>query len=260
MPTNRLASRLYPELQRRRKRQIPFGRRLQMWVSMNIRKIVFVGILLATWMIAHVYWYNKLTDLEYNIQMAWAQVEAEQERRYHIQQDVTRLVVAYAQHERDLMLDLTVLRADATASGDGRAHGPSPTRAPKPDAATGLDKLSSDDLGNIFPQIMLVAEQYPNLRLTENFQQFSTAIIETETRITEHIEAYNQEVNTYTTVIKQFPGNIFGTVWGFDYYYFYAPERDDLVFRPVEYDSGTRRRSATKRKGVARDSDDKSRR
>jgi LemA protein len=256
---DRHASRLYPETQRRRKRRIPLGRSLHAWASMNVRKLVFFGGLFLAWLVAHVHWYNKLTDYEYNIQMSWAQVEAEQERRYHIQQDLARLVLGYARHERDLMVELTALRTDARGAVAGAMGGRSDATEPEDDAAS-LDGLPPGELDRIFPQIMIAAEQYPNLRLTENFQQFSTAIIETETRITEHIQTYNERVNSYTTILKQFPGNLFGAVWGFETYEFYAPEREDLEFHPVDYPGEHRGRSAKRKKGVARDSDNTTRR
>jgi len=238
------STRLFPEA-RRRKRKIPLGRRIHHWARNNTWKLsFFVGLFLA-WMISHIYWYNKLTDLEYNIQAAWAQVEAEQERRYHIQQDLTRLVVAYAQHERGLMTELTQLRTDAWRAGVPTGAGGVAAQAPAPvvdestasgdDTKARLADLPPQDLDRVFPQILLAAEQYPNLRLTENFQQFSTAIIETETRISEHIQIYNEAVNMYTTTLKQFPGNIFGAVWGFDMYEFYVPKREGLEFRPIAY-------------------------
>lgn len=106
-----------------------------------------------------------------------------------------------------------------------------------PDAATPgvFDGMSAGELDAVFPQIMLMAEQYPRLRLTENFQQLSEAIIATETRVAERIATYNDYVNIYTTALKQFPGNIFGTLWGFEPYDYYQPEVEALGFRPIDY-------------------------
>jgi len=264
--TEKLVQRLYPLHRKRRRKKGLFRprhylERIARWAKRHAWKLSFIGALLIVWMVAHIYYYNRLIDLEYNIQAGWAQVEAEQERRYNIQQDVTRLVIGYAAHERDLMTQLTELRTGVrTAKANGsQAEANEPSLQPasggggqqgaEAGAQTGpnalptqldLDQLSPEDLNRIFPQIMLTAEQYPNLRLTENFQQWSQAIIDTETRIAEHLQVYNQRVNDYTTLLKQFPGNIFGAVWGFEAYEFYVPERNTIVFRPVEYQAAPR--------------------
>ena len=88
----------------------------------------------------------------------------------------------------------------------------------------------------------MVAEQYPSLRLSENFQQFTKAIIETENKIADSIQTYNARVNDFTTILSQFPGNIFGKVCGFKPYQFYSPERFKLEFKPLNsvLDTATR--------------------
>ncbi len=264
--TKDIVRRLYPARRKRRRKRLVFRprylvQRVARWAKRHAWKLAFMAAMVIVWAFAHIYYYNRLIDLEYNIQAAWAQVEAEQERRYNIQQDITRLVVGYAQHERDLMTKLTELRtgldaARATRAVHGAAGatgtpGATPTAeaeasgsassgaveggAGAPAAGLDVDDLSPSELNRIFPQILMTAEQYPNLRLTENFQQWSQSIIDTETRIAEHIQVYNDNVNKYTTLLKQFPANIFGAIWGFDVYEFYLPGRETIVFRPVNY-------------------------
>ncbi len=225
-------------------------RRIVRWTRKHTWKLVSIGLLLTVWVVAHIYYFNKLVDLEYNVQAAWAQVEAEQQRRFHIQQNVARLVTGYAEHERSLMTRLTELRARAAVSrrDGGEAGGDPASLAEAPESGAGageaaaqsgepprLVDLSPAELNRIFPQIVFTAEQYPNLRLTENFQQFSTAIVETETRITERIEIYNERVNAYTTALRQFPSNVFGKLWGFDGYAFYVPDSHTVYFHPIQY-------------------------
>lgn len=205
----------------------PF-RRLNRWSREHWRGIGVFLIGLIVWGSIHVYWYNKLIRLEYDVLTAWAQVEVEQQRRHHIQKNVVDLVIGYAEHERSLMNDLTELRTRS------RARGAPPAGDPAPGS---MDALSPAELDALFPDIMLVAEQYPNLRLSENFQQFSEAIIATETRIADRIAEYNRVLNMYTTALRQFPGNIFATIWGFKEYEYYHPERGATEFRPLNYRS-----------------------
>jgi LemA protein len=209
------------------------------------------GLLLTVgWGIAHLYYYNRLVDLEYNVQEAWAQVETQFQRRYHIQQNLTRMVLEYARHERDLMVRLTQLRMKQ-APAQARAAKPTVSASRRAEAAGAqqkeretikaikkqLDRMSPRQLNELFPHIQFLAEQYPKLRLSENFQQFSKATIETENKIAEEIRAYNKAVNRYTTILMQFPGVVFGRTCGFKPYDFYVPDRKKLGYRPVELEN-----------------------
>jgi LemA protein len=246
METEKLLDRLYPNLAKRRRRKVLLAKaalRLRGWS----RYLIAGGVITVLWVVAHLYYYNKLVDLEFNVQEAWAQVEAQWQRRYHIQQNLTRMVIEYARHERELLVRLTTMRMkkedrDAAARGATRTQqaGQPGAGAAKPDARSlralraELEKLDPKQLNELFPQIQVVAEQYPALRLTENFQQFSKAVVDTENAIVLHVETYNKAVNVYTTVLNQFPAMVFGRLCGFREYDFYRPGRKTLAFRPVE--------------------------
>jgi LemA protein len=163
-------------------------------------------------------------------------------RRYHIQQNVTQLVIEYARHERDLHTRLTRLRMRKSETADKDDASARATKSPRPQARARTkleqiapDKMTPEQLNKVFPQIKLMAEQYPQLRLSENFQQFSKAIIDTEDKITDQIMSYNKAVNDISSTLRQFPGNLFGLVCGFHHedYWFYEPDKDRLGFRPV---------------------------
>jgi LemA protein len=211
------------------------ARRMLRWVRTHVLELTLGLVLLAGWVVGHLYYYNTLVDMEYNVQEAWAQVETQWQRRYHIQQNVTRLVLAYARHERSMMEGLTRMRVREQASAEQkraerRRNGDLERLAGK------LKNLGPKELNTLFPKIQLSAEQYPNLRLSENFQQFSKAIIETEDQIATALQQYNKAVNDYTTVLMQFPGNVFGRACGFKPYDFYTPDRETIKFSPVKYE------------------------
>jgi len=211
----------------------PLGPRLRRWARRHAVSLTVISVLIVAWLFVHIYWYNKLVNLECNVQAAWAQVEVEQERRYHVQLNLIRVVVGYARHEREVVTETTELRTRAAgAAPRTRAAGASPGGG----LAEDLASLSRDQVNDLFPRIMLMAEQYPTLRATENFQQLAGAVIDSETRVTTCIHAYNDEVNIYSTVIGQFPGNIFAAIWHFDTYEFYAPPPGTTDYRPLQYD------------------------
>jgi LemA protein len=199
-------------------------------------------VLIMGWVVAHLYYYNMLVDMEYNIQEAWAQVETQRQRRFHIQQNLTRLVIEYARHERSVLTNLTMLRTGKnaeelkqTTKKPRTANNKAAAPLRPEDLKVPLEKMSPKQLDELFPRIQFMAEQYPKLRLTENFQQFSTAVIDTESQIAKQLSLYNKAVNDFTTILMQFPGNIFGRACGFEPYKFYIPDKKSITYTPVEY-------------------------
>lgn len=201
--------------------------------------LVIGSLVVMVWVFAHLYYYNLLVDLEFNTKASWAQVEAQLQRRFHIQQNLTRIVMNYSKYENDLLTRLTEMRTSARGS-DPEGNAVDANQQPSEQFSSAsppaqLKQLTPLQLDKLFSQIRFVAEQYPQLKATENFQQFSAAIVDTENQIAERIMNYNDAVNIYTTTLTQFPGNIFGLLCGFQRYEFYAPDQEILNFQLVEY-------------------------
>lgn len=198
------------------------------------RRMGIGALALVLWIGMHVYYYNLLVNLECNVQAAWAQVEAQLQRRFYIQQNLTKIVIDYSQYEKELLTNLTKMRTSVPAAKAKEAQQP-PAESSSPSALPQPEQMTRLQLDKLFSNILLVAEQYPQLKLTENFQQFSTVIVDVETQIAERLMGYNDSVNNYTTTLTQFPGNVFGAICGFQLYKFYTPDKEILSFQPVEY-------------------------
>ncbi len=84
-------------------------------------------------------------------------------------------------------------------------------------------------------QLMAVAEQYPELKLSDNFIKYMDAILEFENRIAELRMEYNTSVNLYSTKKSQFPGNLFATLFKFGDYPYFKLDSDEKRFIYVEY-------------------------
>ncbi len=202
-------------------------------------RLVISSLIITVWAAAHLYYYNMLVNLECNTQAAWAQVETQLQRRFYIQQNLTKMIIDYSEYEKDLLTNLTKMRT--STMGSNLADKAKNTNQQPPAESSNLSPLpqvkqiTPVQLDKLFSNILLVAEQYPQLKLTENFQQFSTVIVDVETRIAERIMGYNDAVNAYTTTLSQFPGNIFGVLCGFHAYKFYTPDKEVLDFSPVKY-------------------------
>ena len=84
-------------------------------------------------------------------------------------------------------------------------------------------------------QLMAVAEQYPELKLSDNFIKYMDAILEFENKIAELRMEYNISVNLYSTKRSQFPGNVFASVFKFGEYPYFKLDSDEKSFIYVEY-------------------------
>lgn len=203
MDSERILKRFYGI--RPRRRRLPSLRDLREravdWVRAHNWRLVWVSLLLTGVVVVHVYYYNVLTTLEYDVKVARANLEASQLRRNHIQRNMKGLLSHYSEYERDVMGELT--RERMRKGGD----------APPKDSSQGL-------LG----RLRVLAEQYPDLKLTNSSQQLGTAVVQSENDITQRIVEYNGAVNAYTTMLSRFPGNVVGTALGFRQHDFYSPK------------------------------------
>ena len=150
--------------------------------------IVVVLILLA---LVAVWFYNNLVRLRNRVDNAWAQVEVQLKRRWDLIPNLVETVKGYAAHERETFEAVTNARAAAQ-----KAQGPA-------DAAQ-AEGILSQALGRLFA----VAEAYPELRATENFQQLQAELTNTEDQIAAARRIYNGNVQAYNTKIQVFPNSL----------------------------------------------------
>ena len=130
---------------------------------------------------------------------SWAQIETALQRRHDLIPNLVESVKGYAKHERQTFEDVTAARSGAvTASAP-------PTQAAAENALTAA-----------IGRLMVVAEQYPELRATENFQQLQAQLSETEDQIAITRRVYNDTVQTYNTGIQQFPAVLIANAFHFE--------------------------------------------
>src|SRR4051812_31782796 len=163
--------------------------------------------------------YNRLVRFRNRSQNAWAQVDVQLRRRYDLIPNLVESVKAYAAHERETFEAVTQARAKAQ-----QAEGP----AAQAQAEAGL----SGALG----RLMAVADAYPALRATENFQQLQSELAETENRIAISRQVYNDTVLTYNNAVQQVPTNLVAGAFGFELREFFELDAGDAAREPVAVD------------------------
>ena len=165
----------------------------------TIALIVIVAIIVITviWAIST---YNGFVRLRNLVQEAWRQIDVELHRRHDLIPNLIETVKGYAAHERGVFEEVT--RARAAAVGGG------PT---SPAVQAEQENVLSQALGHLFA----VAENYPVLRASENFQQLQAELTNTEDRIAAGRRFYNANVRTLNTKVESFPANTIASAFGF---------------------------------------------
>ena len=159
--------------------------------------ILIGGVVLL--LLAVVLLYNRLVRLRNRVENAWAQIEVQLRRRYDLIPNLVETVKGYASHERATFEEVTRAR---TAAQEARTV---------PEQAQ-AENLLTQAIGRLFA----VAEDYPELRATENFQQLQAQLEETEGKIAVSRQVYNDAVLTYDTALETVPTNIVGNLFSFE--------------------------------------------
>jgi LemA protein len=142
---------------------------------------------------------NSIIGSRNRVDEAWSGIDVQLKRRHDLVPNLVEAVKGYAQHEQATFEKVTQARAQAMqASGPGEA-GPA-------------EAALSQALGGL----RVVAEQYPELRATENFQQLSRNLSELEDEIQASRRIYNSNVQAYNTKIQVFPNSIVANTGGFE--------------------------------------------
>ncbi len=142
--------------------------------------------------------YNKLVRLRNRAENAWAQVDVQLRRRYDLIPNLVETVKGYASHERATFEEVTSAR---TRAQEARTVG----------EQAEAENILTQAIGKLFA----VAEDYPDLRATENFQQLQAQLDETESKIAVARQIYNDAVLTYDTALETVPTNIVAAMFSF---------------------------------------------
>jgi len=141
---------------------------------------------------------NSIIASRNRVDESWSGIDVQLKRRHDLVPNLVETVKGYAAHESGVFEKVTAARADAmSAQGVG-------------DTAKAEEKLTG-----ALTDLRAVAENYPNLRATENFQQLSRNLSQLEDEIQASRRIYNSNVQSYNTSIQQFPGSIIANQGGF---------------------------------------------
>lgn len=165
-----------------------------------------IGLVVVFWGVGI---YNRLVALRNRFKNAFAQIDVQLKRRYDLIPNLVETAKGYLKHERETLE--AVIKARNIAAGAAQAVASNPANA---DAMKGLISAETG-LAGALSRLMVVVEQYPDLKANQNMMQLTEELTSTENKIAFARQAYNDSVMTYNTARETFPNVIFAGMFNF---------------------------------------------
>ena len=153
--------------------------------------------------------YNRLVTLEQNANKKWADVQSVYQRRADLIPNLVNTVAGSANFEKSTLTEVTNARASV-----GRVQ-LDPNKAPEDAAKLQEFQQAQGQLSNALSRLLVVSENYPQLRATEAFQNLQAQLEGTENRISVERNNYNTAVQDLNTALERFPTNMLNKMFGF---------------------------------------------
>jgi len=167
-----------------------------------MKKWIIIGVvaILFLWMYSSIKGtFNGMVAGEELITNSWAQVENVLQRRFDLIPNLVATVKGYASHEEEVLTAVTNARARV-----GGARTPSELIE------------SNNGLSGALSRLLLVVENYPNLKADQSFIRLQDELAGTENRIAVERRRYNNAVLGYNTMVRSFPNRLYASMFGFD--------------------------------------------
>jgi LemA protein len=153
--------------------------------------------------------YNSLVALRNRFKNAYAQIDVQLKRRYDLIPNLVETAKGYIKHEHDTLEDVIKARNIALAASQTAAANPADGNAMK-----GLVSAEGGLTGAL-GRLMVVSEQYPDLKANQNMMQLTEELTSTENKIAFARQAYNDSVMSYNTARETFPNVVLAGMFGF---------------------------------------------
>ncbi len=152
--------------------------------------------------------YNKMVDMEEQVESQWSQVENVYQRRADLIPNLVNTVKGYAEHEQETLNSVIEARAKATSVNVNPENLNEQQIEQFDQAQQGLSSALS--------RLMVVVERYPDLKANQNFRDLQAQLESTENRIAVERRRFNEVTQTYNSYIRQFPQVVYSGWIGFE--------------------------------------------
>ena len=157
--------------------------------------IIIGGLFVLAVIIVIIYYYNRMVVLKNNIQNAFSQIDVQLKKRADLVPNLVETVKGYAKHEKSIFLEIARVRSEMLQS-------------------SGMDKIRKGaELQRLIKSLFAIAENYPELKASENFKLLQEQLGGIENKIAAARQFYNDSVLEYNNFIKTFPGNFFASIF-----------------------------------------------
>ena len=184
--------------------------------------LLIVGLIVGLVFLVFIVWFfstwNRLINLEENVNKSWADIDVLLKQRYDMIPNLVNMVKGYAKHEKDLFMEFAKARqsaAGALSSGDVRGVG----------AAEGA-------FAGLMPKINMVAEQYPDLKANTSFINLQNQLVALENQVADRREFYNSSVTSFNKTIQMIPTVFVANMKGSErrqLFEVFAEERENVI-------------------------------
>ncbi len=169
---------------------------------------IIAGAVLAVLVLWGVTGYNGLVGMDEEVQNKWANVETQYQRRADLIPNLVNTVKGYAAHEKQTLAEVVEARSRATQ-----------VKIDAADATPGqMEKYmkAQGEVSQALGRLLMVAENYPDLKANENFLELQSQLEGTENRINVARKDFNDAAKKYNASIRRFPRSIIAGVFGFE--------------------------------------------
>jgi LemA protein len=167
--------------------------------------------------------YNGLVTQEQKVDTSWAQVENQLKRRSDLIPNLVETVKGYASQEKEVIQSVTDARAQLAGANTPKEYA-----------------NADENLNGALNRLLVVVENYPNLKSNENFRSLMDTLEGTENRLAVARRDYNESVETYNLKVRRFPGNIMANIFGFSKKSYYEVSEKDQENPQVDFGSGSK--------------------
>jgi len=176
-------------------------------IALGCLGILLLGAIITAMSLASMY--NGLVGRSQAVDSQWAQVQNVYQRRMDLIPNLVATVSGAANFEKSTLTEVTDARASV---GQVKID---PSQAPTDPAQLAAFQKAQDGMSSALSRLLVVSENYPDLKATANFRDLQAQLEGTENRITVERQKFNDVVQSYDTAIKQFPAVLVAPMFGF---------------------------------------------
>ena len=180
---------------------------------------------------------NNLVGLEEGVDRQWAQVRNQYQRRYDLIPNLVRTVQGAANFEKSTLE--AVVNARARVGQVNMPASPTAAGAPTDPAQLRQFEAAQNQLSGALSRLLVVVEQYPDLKSNRNFLELQSQLEGTENRIAVERGRYNEEAQAFNTAIRRFPASLVASMSGFKRKAYFEGNAENQTAPEVNFDFGT---------------------